>query len=159
MNAMSKSVGCTTKCRFKLPKYFSWSGNTWLWFPVKSTKSCCRPPSKLSQAAWANPQVCVPEKCACAFGHASWSPLQTVHQSVTKKPALESVLEVAASFPGFRFHLSALRQGFRTIAAWNLRSNMLQNGVVCAWSTFLHMQGLGGSQTLFWCVEFFLCAR
>lgn len=121
---MSKSVGCTTTCRFKFPKYFSWSWNTWPWFPVRVPKAAAAlhlsTHGLREQICTERPQVCVLEKCACAFGRASWSPLQTVHQSVTNKPELESVLEIAASFPGFRFHLSALRQGFRTFATWNL---------------------------------------
>lgn len=102
---------------------------------------------------------CVLEKCACAHGRASWSPLQTMHQSVTNKPALESVLEIAASFPGFRFHLSALRQGFRTFTTWNLHSNMLQKGVVCIWGRLLHMQGLERRlKSNYFCVRsFWMC--
>lgn len=64
------------------------------------------------------------------LGRASGVLFKTVHHSVTNKPALGSVLGIAASFPGFRFHLSALRQGFRTFTTWNLHSNMLQKGIV-----------------------------
>lgn len=157
---MSKSVGCTTTCRFKFPKYFSWSWNMWPWFPVRVPKAAAAlhlsTHGLREQICTERPQVCVLEKCACAFGRASWSPLQTVHQSVTNKPELESVLEIVASFPGFRFHLSALRQGFRTFATWNLHSNILQKGDVCTWGRLLRMQRRPKSNSIFVC-RFFEC--
>lgn len=35
---MFKSVGCSTTCRFKFPKYFSWGWNTWPRFSVRVPK-------------------------------------------------------------------------------------------------------------------------
>lgn len=110
-------VNRTTTCSFKFPKYFSWGWNTWPGFSVRAPKDAAPPhlsPGCVSESVRSVPKSACRRSAHVRLGRASGVLFQTVHRSVTNKPALGSVLEIAASFPGFRFHLSALRQGFRT---------------------------------------------
>lgn len=88
----SKTIGYTMTGSLKFPKYFSWSWKTWPRFHVRLPNDAAALHLSTGglheQICTECPHVCAGEVRMCAWGGLpAWSPLQSVHQSVTNKSA------------------------------------------------------------------------